>query len=215
MAAVISGVTLSGDQHLMNVKGVEEGISLEALQKGGKRAFAQLVEIHSEAIYRVSFRMLNDAQDAEDILQETFIKAFRYLPTFEGRSQLSTWLYRIAINEALMLIRKRKPDTTSIDEEIETDQDGFIPRQIVDFCCLPEDTFDNRETQAAISRAVDRLSPANRATFILRDISGLSTKETADTLQISESAVKTRLLRARLELREALSGYFSDRMVTP
>ena len=189
------------------------GKFLDALRSGDKKAFAKLVEDNSESIYRVALRMLNNQQDAEDILQETFIKAMKYLPDFEGRSQLSTWLYRIAVNEALMLIRKRKPDFISIDNEIETEQGDLIPRQIVDFCCMPEDTLLNSETQSHISAAIETLSPALRATFILRDISGLSTKETAETLNISESAVKTRLLRARMDLRESLSSYFSSRMV--
>jgi RNA polymerase sigma-70 factor (ECF subfamily) len=197
----------------MSKYSTDEGLFLEELRKGSKKAFAELVEVNSETIYRVAFRMLNDEQDAEDVLQETFIKAFHNLPSFEGRSQLSTWLYRIAVNEALMMIRKRKPATASIDQEYEADDGDLIPRQAVDWCCLPEAELMTGESQAKISQAVESLSTANRAVFILRDLSGLSTRDTAETLNISEAAVKTRLLRARLELREQLSGYFSGRLV--
>ena len=196
----------------MNRDKYDENISLDALRKGDKKAFAQLVKANSEAIYRLALRMLNDPQDAEDILQETFIKAFHYLPNFEGRSKLSTWLYRIAVNESLMHIRKKKPQVTSIDEENETDQGDLVPKQIIDWCCLPEDSLLTSETQEYISKAVQDLSPANRAAFLLRDISGLSTREAAQALEISESALKTRLLRARLEMRELLTSYFSERM---
>lgn len=185
---------------------------LNQLKQGNKKAFAKLVEDNSESIYRLAYRMLNNEQDAEDILQETFIKALKNIETFEGRSQLSTWLYRIAVNESLMHIRKRQPDFASIDEEIETDNGDLIPRQIIDWCCLPENDFMTNEVQGKISSAVEKLSPANRAVFVLRDVSGLSTKETAESLEISEAAVKTRLLRARLELRELLSGYFAERV---
>lgn len=191
----------------------DEQSFLEALQKGDKKAFTTLVEANSESIYRVALRMLNNPEDAEDILQETFIKALRYLPNFEGRSQLSTWLYRIAVNESLMMIRKRKLDTVSIDQEYENDEGDFIPREIVDWCCLPEKELLNSESQIEISRAVEKLSPANRSVFILRDLSGLSTRDTADVLDISEAAVKTRLLRGRLELREHLSKYFSVKVL--
>ncbi len=190
----------------------EESVLLEELRKGNRKAFAELVEINSEGVYRVALRMLNNEQDAEDILQETFIKAFKSLPEFEGRSKLSTWLYRIAVNEALMLIRKRKVNTVSIDEEMETEDGDMVPRQVIDWCCMPEAEMLNGESQSAISKAVAHLSPANRAVFILRDLSGLSVRETAETLDISESAVKTRLLRARLDLREQLSDFYSGRM---
>ncbi len=185
---------------------------LEALRMGDKKAFAILVETNSEAIYRVALRMLNDPEDAEDILQETFIKAYRSLPNFEGRSQLSTWLYRIAVNEALMMIRKRKLDTISINQDYETDEGDFIPQQIVDWCCLPEKELINNESRQQISWAIKKLSPSNRAVFILRDLSGLSTRDTAEVLDISEAAVKTRLLRSRLEMREHLSSYYAGRI---
>jgi RNA polymerase sigma-70 factor (ECF subfamily) len=185
--------------------------SLEALKSGNRDEFARLVDAYSNKIYRTALKILDDPQDAEDVLQETFIKAFRSLPTFEGRSSLSTWLYRIALNEALMIVRKRKNSALSIDEEKDNGEEEVTPVEIVDWCCLPEGDLLSAESRRFLDQAVQRLSPALRAVFVLRDIEGLSVKEAADALGLSEPAVKTRLLRARLKLREELSIYFSER----
>lgn len=187
-------------------------IDLEALQRQDKVAFSQLVTAHSDKIYRLALKMLGNVQDAEDVLQETFIKAYNNIDGFEGRSQITTWLYRIAMNETLMLLRKRKRLLTNIDAGIEMEDGEVIPQQIVDWCCLPEKELMTGETQQVISQAVDTLSDANRAAFLLRDVEGLSTQEAADVLGISESALKVRLMRARLALREELSQYFADKM---
>jgi RNA polymerase sigma-70 factor (ECF subfamily) len=186
--------------------------SIEALKAGDRSAFALLVEQHSPQIYRLALKILNDEQDAEDVLQETFIKALRALPSFEGRSSLSTWLYRIAVNEALMMVRKRRPDAVSIDKEQEGAEGDMEPVEIVDFCCLPESDLLSAEARVFLDQAVEKLSPALRAVFALRDIEGLSVRETAEALGISEVAVKTRLLRARLKLREMLSVYYAERI---
>jgi RNA polymerase sigma-70 factor, ECF subfamily len=192
----------------------QEEISLERLKAGDRAAFARLVEENSPQIYRVALKILGDEQDAEDVLQETFIKAMRSLSTFEGRSSLSTWLYRIAANEALMIVRKRRPDTISIDAGTGLDEDEAQsePVEIVDWCCLPEGDFMTAEARQFLDEAAQRLSPALRAVFFLRDVEGLSVKDTAEALDISEAAVKTRLLRARLKLREELSVYFAERV---
>src|SRR5512138_2041483 len=119
-------------------KGSPATISVDALKAGDRAEFARLVEAYSDRIYRLALKILNDQQDAEDVLQETFIKALRSLPSFEGRSSLSTWLYRIAVNEALMSIRRRKPDPVSIDAERNDEEGETEPTEIVDWCCLPE-----------------------------------------------------------------------------
>ncbi len=185
--------------------------SLDALKAGDREEFARLVDEYSTRIYRVVLKILNDPLDAEDVLQETFIKAFRSLPMFEGRSSLSTWLYRIAVNEALMTVRKRKDVAVSIDEERESGDEQSEPVEIADWCCLPESDLLNAESRQFLDRAMQSLTPALRAVFLLRDIEGLSVKETADALDLSEAAVKTRLLRARLKLREELSTYYTER----
>jgi RNA polymerase sigma-70 factor (ECF subfamily) len=159
-------------------------------------------------IYRLGLKMLNNPQDAEDILQETFIKAYRHIGNFDGRSNVSTWLYRIATNEALMSIRRKRPETISFDVPSIYDTEPQEPLQIVDWCCLPEDEFLTSEGRARLDDAANRLPTSLRVVFVLRDIEGLSTRETAEVLEISEMAVKTRLSRARLRLREDLSEYF-------
>jgi RNA polymerase sigma-70 factor (ECF subfamily) len=191
-----------------------EDFSLQALRAGDRAEFARLVEAYSGVIYRLGLRMLNDPQDAEDVLQETFIKAFRHLGSFDGRSSLSTWLYRIATNEALMMIRKRKNISVSIDEPLDVESESEEPVQIVDWCCLPEAELMNTEARAYMNQAVNQLSPGLRAVFLLRDIEGLSTEETSQALNLSVAAVKTRLSRARLQLRELLSEYFGERMIS-
>ncbi len=196
----------------MNNKNTRDGFSLAALQIGDKAEFARVVDTYYEMIYRLAIRMLNNPQDAEDVLQETFIKAYRNFKNFDGRSSVSTWLYRIATNEALMFLRRHRPDTTSIDDTRENDEGLERPTYIVDWCCLPEEELMSAEAQAHLDEAVESLPPNLRVVFILRDIHGLSTRETADVLNLSEMAVKTRLSRARFKLRELLSKYFGEKV---
>jgi RNA polymerase sigma-70 factor (ECF subfamily) len=196
----------------MNKSKGSEAISLAALQAGDKAEFALMVDAYSAMIYRLGLKMLNNPQDAEDILQETFIKAFRNIDRFDGRASLSTWLYRIATNEALMLLRKKRPESISVEKPWEEDGDEQEPLQIVDWCCLPENELMSAEVREYLDKAVDKLPASLKVVFILRDIEGLSTRETANVLDISETATKTRLSRARLRLREDLTSYFSERL---
>ena len=187
-------------------------ISLEVLKTGDREAFARLVDETSGHIYNLALRILGNPQDAEDALQETYIKAFRALPDFEGRSSLKTWLYRIAVNEALMLVRRRKPDAISV-EEPDLDEDAESKgMEIVDWCCLPEGELLSSESRRFLDQAVSHLSTGLRTVFVMRDLEGLSVQETAEALNVSESVVKTRLLRARLALRQELSVYYGGRM---
>ena len=194
----------------MNKENQEE-FSLELLRAGDRAEIARLVDAHSANIYRVALNMLANPQDAEDVLQNTFFKALQALSEFEGRSSLSTWLYRIAVNESLMLLRGRKPEFDLVmnsDEE----ENELLLTQFTDWCCLPEGELMSAEAQSYLDEAVQELSEKLRVVFILRDIEKLSIRETSETLEISESAVKLRLLRARLELRELLSKYYGERL---
>jgi len=186
--------------------------SIELLKSGDREAFARLVHLYSPMLYRLAYRMLGDAHEAEDVLQETFMNAFRHIVSFEGRSSLKTWLYRIATNQALMRLRKRKPPLVPVEEEWTMADGTTMTKELQDWCCLPEEEFMTREVQTQLERASAQLSTALNAVFTLRDLHGLSTRETAEILSISEPAVKTRLLRARLKLRELLSDYFSERV---
>ncbi len=192
-----------------------EPISLEALKSGDKAEFARFVETHSPAIYRLAMRMLGNPQDAEDVLQETFIKAYQNMARFDGRSRLSTWLYRIATNEALMLIRRRRPEALSV-EAPEGDEGGPVQDslEIVDWSHMPEETLLSDEVRQYLERAIETLPATLKTVFLLREIEGLSTRETAEVLQLSEAAVKTRLSRARLALRERMSVYYRERLET-
>jgi len=190
----------------------EQPLSLEALRAGDRAEFARMVETYYTPIYRLALKMLAHEQDAEDVLQNTFLKALQHIGAFEGRSSLSTWLYRIAANEALMLLRRKRPEL-SIDESAdETDDTLPLPEQFTDWCCLPEKEFVTTEAKKQLDRAIQELPEKLRIVFLLRDIEGLSIKETGEALNLTETAVKTRLLRARLALREHLSAYFTERL---
>lgn len=184
---------------------------LERLKAGDRQAFSELVERTSGKIYSLGLKMLGNEQDAEDMLQETYIKAYKALPGFENRSSVSTWLFRIAANEALMILRKRKNALPAFDIDAEADDDAQ-PVEIVDWCCLPESELASTETKNELNNAITKLSPALRMVFLLRDMEGFSGAETAGILGINEDAVKTRLVRARLRLREELSVYFKERL---
>jgi RNA polymerase sigma-70 factor (ECF subfamily) len=147
------------------------------------------------------------------VLQETYIKAFRALPDFEGRSSLTTWLYRIAVNEALMLVRKRKPQPASIEENTPFDAEAESEAmEIVDFCCLPEGELLSSESRRFLDQAVQNLPENLKVVFVMRDLEGLTIQDTAEALGLSENNVKTRLLRARLRLRQELSVYFGGKI---
>ena len=186
-------------------------LDLNALQNGDRAEFAKLVNMYSGPIYRLALKMLKNQQDAEDILQETFIKAYKALPEFEGRSKISTWLYRIATNEALMFLRRKQPVTVSVEQPGNDDEEQ-APLQIIDWCCLPEGELMSGEALAYLQESIDELPESLRVVFLLRDIEGLSTREVAKILDLSETAVKTRLSRGRLRLREMLTTYFGQRL---
>jgi RNA polymerase sigma-70 factor (ECF subfamily) len=190
-------------------------ISLEKLGAGDRAELARLVDVYSGPIYRLGLKMLGNPQDAEDVLQNTFLNALTHLSTFEGRSSVATWLYRIAANEALMLIRKRKPE---VSLEQETQEDGaqsfedIKPAVFADWSGLPEDELLSSEGRNILDATIQALPETLRIVFILRDIEGLSIKETAETLNLTETNVKTRLLRARMLLRERLSTYYAGHL---
>lgn len=186
-------------------------IPLEALIAGDRAEFARLVDTYSSPIYRLGLRMLGNPQDAEDVLQNTFINALTHIQNFEGRSSLATWLYRIASNEALMMIRKKKPEVNLEDFEGGDEGEDLKPTQFVDWSGLPEDELLSVEGKKFLDDAISNLPESLRIVFLLRDVEGLSIRETAEALALTETNVKTRLLRARMALREGLSVYYGER----
>lgn len=171
------------------------------------------MERHSTVVYNLALRLMKDPQEAEEVLQETFISAFRALPKFEGRSRLGTWLYRIAYNAALMRLRKQPAPSESLDEPVLSESGDQMPRQLIDWGSIPDDLLLKRELQTVLKAALETLPATLRSVFVLRDIEGLSTAETAEVLSLTETNVKVRLHRARLALRERLTGYFAASQV--
>jgi len=182
---------------------------LERIRAGDISACDDCVRIHSHAIYRLALRLMRDPADAEDVVQETFLSAFKGIDRFDGRSGLSTWLYRIAFNAAMMRLRRRRPEFVPVDRADEQEEDLPIPEAMVDWCLLPEQELVRSEAREEMERAIGELPPKLRAVFVMRELEELSTEETAQALGLSEQAVKTRLHRARLLLRERLSSYFA------
>lgn len=193
---------------------ISESELLRGLRAGDAAAYRRLVSLYSARIYNVALKLLGDEQEAEDVLQETFLSAFQAMSRFEGRSQLSTWLYRIAMNASLMRLRKRDHMTTfSLDQPPDdADDQEVMSRHLEDWSNVPDDQILTAEAREVMDRAIAELPESLRAAFVLRDIQGLSGAETADILGITVQAVKTRLHRARLHLRDRLSDYFGERV---
>ncbi|MEZ4593821.1 MAG: sigma-70 family RNA polymerase sigma factor [Chloroflexota bacterium] len=183
---------------------IDESELIARIQAGDKSACDECIALHSPALNRLLLRLLGNEQDAEDVLQETFLNAFRAIDSFEGRSSLSTWLYRIAYNAAMMRLRRPKTRTISVEETM-NETPGYIPRQLFDWCCLPEETYDSEEVQTELRQAIAAMPETLQMVFLLRELEGMSTEETANTLDISPSAAKVRLHRARQWLRDTLS----------
>jgi RNA polymerase sigma-70 factor (ECF subfamily) len=189
----------------------QQDFSIEALRAGDRAEFARLVDTYSTLIYRLGLKMLGNQQDAEDILQNTFLNALTHLANFEGRSSISTWLYRIAANEALMMIRRRKSNFNLEDMQPEDSDDVPLPETFVDWSIMPEKELLSGEGKGVLETAIKKLPENLRMVFILRDVEDLSIRETAEILNLTEVNVKTRLLRARMALREQLSSYYAER----
>ena len=181
---------------------------VQAAKKGDLEAFSELVKRYDRNIFRIAQHITHNEEDAQDVVQEAFLKAYQNLEQFQGNSKFYTWLVRIAVNEALMKLRRRRTDrTVSIDEDVETDE-GTMPREVADWSPNPEQLYGQSELSEILKKTIQGLPPGFRTVFVLRDVEGLSTEETADMLGLSIPAVKSRLLRARLQLRERLAKYF-------
>jgi RNA polymerase sigma-70 factor (ECF subfamily) len=185
----------------------DEHLLVTAAKAGDAAAFEELVNRYEKKIFRLTMNIARNREDAEDAMQDAFMKAFSHLDRFHEDSRFYTWLVRIAANEALMRLRKRRPNQFSLDEPIES-EDDFVPQQIEDWGPSPEQRFAQTEMRDILRGVIEELSPDFRVVFLLRDVEGLSTEETADTVGISEAAVKSRLLRARLKLRQKLDRHF-------
>ncbi|MDQ6676757.1 MAG: sigma-70 family RNA polymerase sigma factor [Acidobacteriota bacterium] len=186
----------------------DEAELIAEAKKGNARAFSDLLERYERKIFRLAQHITQNKEDAEDVLQETFLKAYEHLDQFQGNSKFYTWVVRIAVNQALMKLRKRKTDrTVSMDQGIDTGED-IVVREIAAWDENPEQRYSRDEMNEILSNAVESLAPPYRTVFVLRDVEELSTEETAEALDLSIPAVKSRLLRARLQLRDKLTKFF-------
>lgn len=175
-------------------------------KNGGGEAFEELVNRYERKIYRLGVRLMGNDQDAEDVLQETFLKAFEHLKDFREDSRFYTWLVRIAVNEGLMKLRKRRSDKAGPMEDAVDDEGQVIPREFRDWKPNPEQQMGQKEMERILLDAARALPASLRAVFFLRDVEELSTEETAQALDLTAGAVKARLFRARFQLRERLSN---------
>jgi RNA polymerase sigma-70 factor, ECF subfamily len=185
----------------------DEHLLVAAAKSGDAAAFEELVTRYERKIFRLTMNITRNREDAEDAMQDAFLKAYSHLNSFQEDSRFYTWLVRIAANEALMRLRKRRPNQVSLDEPIEGDDD-LMPREIEDWRPSPEQRYAQSEMQDILNQVIDQLEPDFRVVFVLRDVEELSTEETAAAVGISVAAVKSRLLRARLKLRQKLHRYF-------
>jgi RNA polymerase sigma-70 factor, ECF subfamily len=173
-------------------------------------ALAELFEAFADPIYRLAIQLVGDPSAAEDVVQETFVSAITHREGFEGRSKLSSWLYRIAYNAALGKLRAKHEEPLP-EEEPDDDSPAPLPRSLVDWELTPEQLQANGEAADYMEKAIQSLPLKYRVVFFLRDMEDQSTEQTAEVLGLTETAVKVRLHRARLALREKLSEYFDER----
>jgi RNA polymerase sigma-70 factor (ECF subfamily) len=186
----------------------DETAPVQLARAGDLQAFSNLIRRYEGKIFRLALHITQNREDAEDVLQEAFLKAYEHLDQFQGNSKFYTWIVRIAVNQALMKLRKRKSDrSVSLDEGIDTGEDT-VTREVATWDENPEQKYTREELNAILDDAIQGLAPAYRTVFVLRDVEELSTEETADALGLSIPAVKSRLLRARLQLREKLTRLF-------
>jgi RNA polymerase sigma-70 factor, ECF subfamily len=187
----------------------ESELVIEA-KAGNSEAFEELVNRYESKIFRLALRLVGNSQDAEDVLQETFLKAFEHLPEFRQDSRFYTWIVRIAVNEGLMKLRKRKSDRAEPLEDAVDEEGQVMPREFRDWKPNPEQLLSQEEMQEVLLDAARKLPPSLRTVFMLRDVEELSTEETAEALGLTTGAVKARLFRARFQLREELSKVFKS-----
>ena len=185
---------------------MEEKEIIEKAQQGDRKALAWLVKSYEKTIFNFAFKICRDRNKAEQIMQETFYSMIKSLHQFDGNSKLSTWLYRIVTNHCLMLARKLKSKNFV---PLENDDDLYEDKYTADWSKIPYKDAENRELRNVLDEAIKKLSPEYRMIFLLRDVEGLSTEETAKAAELSVPAVKSRLHRARAFLRKEINEAFS------
>jgi len=191
-----------------SLTGIDESALVAQAREGDGEAYNELARRYNGKIFRLAQHITQNREDAEDVLQETFLKAYEHLDQFKGDAKFYTWIVRIAVNQALMKLRRRKNDrSVSLDDTIDTGEDT-VTREIAAWGEDPEQRFSREELGEILDDAIQSLDPLYRSVVMLRDVDELSTEETAEALNLSVPAVKSPLLRARLQLREKLTRFF-------
>ena len=191
----------SGSQAVVD----EDLVLLDRILTGDAKAFEELVHRHEQRVYRVAMGVIGNHEDAEEAMQQTFLKVHQHLGGFQRSSKFATWMTRIAINEALQIRRRRRP-TVSLDD-LQVSDEGVMPKELRDWHDDPGKVYDKQQIREIVERAIQSLPTIYREAFVVRDVQGLTSEEAAAALGIGVSALKTRLLRARLMMREALAVY--------
>jgi RNA polymerase sigma-70 factor (ECF subfamily) len=180
-----------------------------ATKAGDVAAFGELVARYDRKLLRIAQHITHNLEDAQDVVQETFLKVFQNLDAFRGDSKFSTWLFRIAVNQSLMGLRKqRTKQRAGAEFSLDSEGEGNLPLDFSDWRPNPEELYKTSELRELLTEALQELSPALRVVFVLHDVEGHSLRETAEAVGASLPAVKTRSLRARLQLRERLTAHF-------
>jgi RNA polymerase sigma-70 factor (ECF subfamily) len=178
---------------------------IDRISAGDAEAFEELVHLHWQRVFRIAMGIIGNHEDAEEATQQTFLRVHQHLPGFQRSAKFTTWLTRIAINEALQIIRRRRPTVSMDDPQIAGEES--MPKQLRDWHDDPAEICDKNQLREIVERAIQSLPVIYRETFVLRDVQGLTSEEAAEALGVGVSALKTRLLRARLLMREALAVY--------
>ena len=202
-------VCLNSAQLVVTETASDDLALVHASKSGDVAAFEELVKRYDRKLFRIAQALTHNREDAEDVVQEAFVKAFQHLGQFRENSKFSTWLIRITLNQSLMNLRKRRlTREVSIDNNFQSEEDN-LPINVADWAPNPEELYRAAELREILSKTLQELGPGLRVVFVLRDVEGLSLEQTAEVLDLSLSAVKARSWRARLQLREQLSEYFN------
>jgi RNA polymerase sigma-70 factor, ECF subfamily len=204
-------MTASSAQFAVSEGACDDVDLVHASKDGDVTAFEQLVKRYDRKLLRIAQSITHNREDSQDAVQETFLKAYQNLSAFREDSKFSTWLFRIAVNQSLMKLRKQRTTReASLDEDFQADGD-VLPKEVTDWAPNPEQLYWASELRDILIKCLEELNPILRTVFVLRDIEGLTIDQTVEVLNVSETAVKARLWRARLQLREGLTKYFSKR----
>lgn len=188
---------------------------IQRVREGDAEAFYHLVHPYERSVYMAAYSILGNEADAEDAAQEAILKAFANIATFREEAKFSTWLIQIAINEARMRLRRNRAHLKeSIDDQRRDEEGDYLPRDFADWRDIPSEALEKRELRDALARALASLGPKYREVFVMRDVQGFNIAQTAKMLGITEATVKTRLLRARLQMRDALAPGIDGSWVT-